>query len=37
VRLGIYAVVGWLMLLAVGCVIVGVYLISYGRRQPAAV
>jgi len=28
-------VVGWLMLLAIGCIGLGVGLISYGRRQPA--
>lgn len=35
VRLAIYAVAGWMVLLAVGCVIAGLYLIGSGRgRHP---
>jgi len=34
VKFGIYAVAAWMMLLAAGCIAVGVYLIAYGRRQP---
>lgn len=33
VRLAIYAVAGWMVLLAIGCVTVGLYLIGQGRRR----
>ena len=35
VRLAVYAIAGWMMLLAVGCVILGLYLIAVGRRARA--
>jgi hypothetical protein len=37
VELGIYAVLGWMILLAVGCVAVGVYLIVRVRRGAVAI
>jgi uncharacterized membrane protein YedE/YeeE len=33
IRLAIFAVAGWLLLFAVGCVAVGAYLIWFARRQ----
>jgi hypothetical protein len=37
VELGIYAVLGWMILLAVGCVAVGIYLIVRVRRGAVAI
>ena len=33
VRVAIFAVAGWLLLFAVGCVVVGAYLVRFARRQ----
>jgi hypothetical protein len=32
-RLAIFAVAGWLLLFAVGCVLIGLYLLVAGRRE----
>lgn len=36
VRFAVYAVAGWMVLLAVGCVVLGLYLIVVGRRAGTA-
>ncbi len=37
IELGIYAVLGWMIVLAIGCVVAGVYLIMRGRRSAVAI